>query len=64
MLNVKVGDQDQDGFVNVIVSEGSEDGREIAAWGVSGSKAYESIMKHGYEPQQYLGNGSYLAVRN
>lgn len=64
MLNIKVGDQDQDGFVNVIVSEGSEDGREIAAWGVSGSKAYESIMKHGYDVIEYAGNGNYTAKRS
>ena len=64
MLNVKIGDQDRDGYVSVIVREGSEDGRKIAAWGVSGSKAYESIMKHGYDVIEYAGNGNYTAKRS
>lgn len=63
MLNVKIGDKDQDDFVSVIVSEGSEDGPEVAAWGVSHSKAYESIVKHGYNVVEYLGNGNFSASR-
>lgn len=63
MLNIKVGDQDPQGFVNVFVSEDPEGEREIASWGVLGSKAYESIQKHGYDLVQYLGNGSYKAER-
>ena len=63
MLNVKIGDKDQDDFVSVIVSEGSEDGPEIAAWRVSYSKAYESIVKHGYDVIEYLGNWNFSASR-
>lgn len=64
MFNVKFGDKVQDGLVNVIVSEGSEDGREVDSWSSLGSYAFDDLLENGYEILEYLGNGSYSAARS